>query len=79
MLGCLIVALLNVENESKFFFEYSTLVVFIKFTQKQLALLSTDATKKGPRITRQQQNTDLKKYYLLDCVSIIRYCIIEQF
>ena len=31
-LGCLIVALLNVENESKFFFEYSTLVVFIKFT-----------------------------------------------
>ena len=79
MLGCLIVALSYVGSESKFFFEYSTLVVFIKFTQKEPALLSTDATKKGPRISRQQQNTDLKKYYLLDCVSIIRYCIIEQF
>ena len=79
MLGCLIVALLNVENESKIFFEYSTSVVFIKFTQKEPALLSPDATKKGPRISRQQQNTDLKKYYLLDCISIIRYCIIEQF
>ena len=79
MLGCLIVALLNVENESVFFFEYSTLVLFLKFTQKEPTLLSTDATKKGPRNSRQQQNTDLKKYYLLDCVSIIRYCIIEQF
>ena len=62
MLGCLIVALLNVKNESKFFFEYSTWVVFIKFTQKEPALLSTDATKKGPSISRQQQNTELKKY-----------------
>ena len=79
MLGCLIVTLLNVENESKFFFEYSTMVVFIKFTQKEPALLSTDATKKGPHISCQQQNTNLKKYYLLDCVSIMRYCIIEQF
>ena len=48
MLGCLIVALSYVGSESKFFFEYSTLVVFIKFTQKEPALLSTDATKKGP-------------------------------
>ena len=79
MLMCLIVAVLNVENESKKKFEYSTLVVFIKFTQKEPALLSTDATIKGPYISRQQQNTDFKKYYLLDWVSIIRYCIIEQF
>ena len=77
MLMCLIVALLNVENESKKNFSIR-LWLYLNFTQKELALLSTDATKKGPRISRQQQNTDLKKYYLLDCVSIIRYCIIEQ-